>query len=195
MSTPLPPADLHARDPELVVLPSDADLHRFYTATYDPIYFDRSQLGRFNAPDASYGVLYGAQEVAGAFAETFLRTPGNTLIDADFLGRKGYVRLRTMRELRLVKLTGSGLARIGATAEVPHRGLSYDTPQAWSKALAAHPIDADGIAYLARHDDSQLCFAIFDRAGAALSEVERRIDLDMDWFWEIAMRYRVGLAP
>ncbi|MFG1466666.1 RES family NAD+ phosphorylase [Xanthobacter sp. DSM 24535] len=195
MSTPLPPADLHARDPELVVLPADADLHRFYTATYDPIYFDRSQLGRFNAPDASYGVLYGAQEVAGAFAETFLRTPRNTLIDADFLGRKGYVRLRTTRELRLVKLTGSGLARIGATAEVPHRGLPYDTPQAWSKALAAHPIDADGIAYLARHDDSQLCFAIFDRAGAALSEVERRIDLDMDWFWEIAMRYRVGLAP
>ncbi|MFG1465925.1 RES domain-containing protein [Xanthobacter sp. DSM 24535] len=96
--------------------PADADLHRFYTATYDPIYFDRSRLGRFNAPDASYGVLYGAQEVVGAFVETFLRTPGNTLIDADFLGRKGYVRLRTTRELRLVKLTGSGLARIGATA-------------------------------------------------------------------------------
>ncbi|WP_246704683.1 hypothetical protein [Rhizobium sp. P32RR-XVIII] len=53
MTAPLPPADLHTRVPELLVIPADTDLHRFYTAAYEPIYFDRSDLGRFNAPDGS----------------------------------------------------------------------------------------------------------------------------------------------
>lgn len=75
--------------PELVQLPEGESLHRFYTADYHPIFFDRSDLGRFNAPDGSYGMLNAAQEIAGAFAETFLRTPGRTLIDIEFLQRKG----------------------------------------------------------------------------------------------------------
>ena len=76
MSGPLPPADLERRQPELVELPAGELLHRFYTAKWEPIFFDTSTDGRFNAPDASYGVLYVAQEPGGAFAETFLRTPG-----------------------------------------------------------------------------------------------------------------------
>ncbi|OWK23075.1 hypothetical protein AJ87_40610 [Rhizobium yanglingense] len=55
MTPPLPTSDLHSRHPELITLPDGTDLHRFYTAAYDPIYFDRSVLGRFNAPDGSYG--------------------------------------------------------------------------------------------------------------------------------------------
>ncbi|AJD44517.1 RES domain-containing protein (plasmid) [Rhizobium gallicum bv. gallicum R602sp] len=68
-----------------MTLPDGTDLHRFYTAAYDPIYFDRSDLGRFNAPDGSYGVLYVAQEIPGAFAETFLRSPVRSLINPAFL--------------------------------------------------------------------------------------------------------------
>lgn len=160
MTPPLPPGDLHARDPELLVVPAGTDLHRFYTAAYDPIYFDRSDLGRFNALDGSYGVLYAAQDIHGAFAETFLRSPGHSLIDPVFLRRKAYVRLSSARDLRLIRMTGPGLAILGATAEVTHGGLPYNAPQAWSKALAAHPVRADGIAYHGRHDDTQLCFAL-----------------------------------
>ncbi len=58
-------------------------VHRFYSAGYEPIFFDSSRMGRLNAPDGSYGVLYTAREAAGAFAETFLRTPGRRLIDSD----------------------------------------------------------------------------------------------------------------
>lgn len=195
MSGPLPTADLNRRQPELIELAPGADLHRFYTEEFDPIFFDTSEDGRFNAPDGSYGVLYAAREAAGAFAETFLRTPGRTLVDAALLQRKAYVRLIATRTLTLIQLAGPGLARLGATAEVTHSGLPYTVPQAWSAALVKHPIRADGIAYHARHDDSELCYALFDRSQDAVDKVERRIDLDQDWFWQLAARYGIGLAP
>lgn len=177
------------------MLPAGTVVHRFYTAEYEPIFFDPSLLGRLNAPDRSYGVLYVAEKTSGAFAETFLRTPGRTLIDADFLRRKGYARLELHSDLTLIKLAGPGLAILGATAEVVHGGLPYDVPQAWSKALFEHPVGAHGIAYYARHDDEALCYAIFDRARSAVKEVERQTDLDQSWFWKLAQRYKVGMAP
>lgn len=195
MSGPLPPADLSQRLPGLIKVPAGEDLHRFYTAKWGPIFFDTSTAGRFNAPDASYGVLYAARTIAGAFAETFLRTPGRTLIDTDLLQRKAHIRLSTSRDQTLIRFAGPGLARLGATAEVCHSGLPYDVPQAWSKALLEHPVNADGIAYYSRHDDAELCYALFDRAAGAIFEVEREVDLDQDWFWRIAEPYRVGFAP
>lgn len=195
MSAPLPPADLARRAPEILVLPAGTIAHRFYTARFDPVFFDRSNQGRLNAPDGSYGVLYAAREPHGAFAETFLRQPGRTLIDPDLIARKAYVRLRLSRELRLIRLAGPGLAIVGATAEVVHGGLPYDVPQTWSGALFAHPVEADGIAYNARHDDEAVCYALFDRAGDRIEEADRVLDLDQDWFWQVAWRYRVGLAP
>ena len=81
MSAPLPPSDLDSRDPELLQLPAGTIIHRFYTSGYEPIFFDPGLSGRLNAPDGSYGVLYGAKDRSGAFAETFLRTPGRRLID------------------------------------------------------------------------------------------------------------------
>jgi hypothetical protein len=105
------------------------------------------------------------------------------------------VRLQTSVTLRLIALYGRGLARLGATAEVTHGGLPYDVPQTWSAQLHAHPAGADGIAYRARHDDDQVCYALFDRAVDRIEEIERRTDLDADWFYELADRYGVGLAP
>ena len=195
MSAPLPPSDLASRDPGLVTLPAGAVMHRFYTAGNEPIFFDSTLSGRLNAPDGSYGVLYCAEETSGAFAETFLRTPGRRLIDADFLKRKAYVRLQARSKLTLIKLAGPGLAILGATAEVVHGGLPYDDPQAWSKALLGHPVNAHGIAYYARHDDEALCYAIFDRASASITEIGRDTNLDQDWFWQLALKYKVGIAP
>ena len=180
---PLPPLDIAGRAPAVHILKLGAPLHRFYTKPYEPAYFDGSDRGRFNAPDGSYGVFYAAEAVAGAFAETFLRAPGRTVLPPDMLAAKGYVRFKVKRPVRLIRFAGPGLARVGATAEVSHRSQPYDVPQAWSKALHDHPAMADGIAYTARHDDEALCIALFDRASDALTEVERRLDLDQDWFW------------
>jgi hypothetical protein len=195
LSPPLPPADFASRKPEIVSISAGMVMHRFYTSAFEPVYFDKSDLGRFNAPNASYGVLYAAKKMQGAFAETFLRTPGNTLIDGGFLKRKAYVRLSATRELRLVNLTGRGLAAVGATAEVPHSSVPYHAPQAWSWAIFGHRENVDGIAYHARHDDTELCYAIFDRAATAVGETEREVDLDADWFWRVAEEYGSGLAP
>jgi hypothetical protein len=195
VTAPLPPPDLASRDPVLITLEAGEILHRFFTAAYDPIHFDRSRDGRLNAPDGLYGVLYTAKDARGAFAETFLREPGHTLIPSDLLARKAYVRLRVTRPFVLIKLGGAGLARLGATAEVVHGGLPYDVPQAWSAALRNHPIRADGIAYYARHDDEALCYAIYDHAASAVVEEHREPQLDRDWFWDLAEPYGVGLAP
>jgi hypothetical protein len=192
---PSPPADLPTRVPHLVHLAENDVLHRFFSAGFDPIFFDRGPDGRLNAPDGGYGVLYAAQTEAGAFAETFLRSPGRRLIPADLLAVKAYVRLRVLRPLTLIKFSGPGLGRLGATAEVVHAGRPYDTPQAWSKALKAHPIGADGIAYTARHDDEAVCYALFEADPAPVAEIGRTTDLDQDWFWRIAEPYGVGLAP
>jgi hypothetical protein len=157
----------------------------------------RPRKNRGIPPPATFDIdtLPGSSKTSGAFAETFLRTPGRTLIDADLLRRKAYARLGLHSDLTLIKLAGPGLAILGATAEVVHGGLPYDLPQAWSKALFEHPVGAHGIAYYARHDDEALCYAIFDRARSAVKEVERQTDLDQSWFWKLAQRYKVGMAP
>jgi hypothetical protein len=189
----LPPADLANRKPDLLRLRRGTLVHRFFEQRYDTLFFDRSAAGRFNAPDGSYGVLYVARTASGAFAETFLRQPGRTVLPADLLARKAYVCLRLERPLKLVRLTGPGLALLGATAEVPHAGLPYSAPQAWSKALKDHPARVDGIAYTARHNDQELCYALFE--GALLTEARRVTELDDDWFWRLADSYGVGLLP
>lgn len=195
MSGPLPPADLNRRKPRILELPSGTGFHRFYRLIYEPIYFDPSRLGRFNAPDGTYGVLYSAKTIEGAFAETFLRDAGRMLLAVDFVEERGHVTVHSARPLRFIELGGKGLAPLGATAEILHSGLPYDVPQAWSRALHDHPIGADGIAYRGRHDDHELCCAIFSRAAGSISETVRRVILNADWFWELAEKYEVGLAP
>jgi hypothetical protein len=127
LTAPAPAPDLASREPEFVV-DAGALVERFHDGKFDPIHFDRGRLGRLNAPDGRYGVLYVAANLRGAFAETFLRTPGRTLLPLDLIGRKARTRLRVTRALKLLKLGGFGLARVGATAEVTHAGLPYNVP-------------------------------------------------------------------
>ncbi len=62
-------------------------------------------------------------------------------------------------------------------------------------ALRNHPSRPDGIAYMARHDDGAMCYALFDNAPVSVVEQSRDTDIDTDWFWQLANRYGVGLAP
>jgi hypothetical protein len=179
----------------LRILPSTTILYRFFDRAYEPVYFDRTLNGRLNAPDGAYGVLYTALSVNGAFAETFLRTPGMRQIDPRLLARKAYVRLELLRGLSLIELAGPGLAALGATAEITHCGLPYTAPQAWSAALHAHPISPSGIAYHSRHDDREECAALFEDRNIVLREVDRTSDLDADWFWQLAEQYGRASPP
>jgi RES domain len=167
--------------------------HRFYSRGHDPIFFDHSRGGRLNSPDGSYGVLYAAEQTNGAFAETFLRSPGSRLLPEDLIQKKALVVLQPTRAVQLVELHGPGLSVLGATAEVTASPPPYELPQAWSAALHNHSGMFDGIAYRARHDNGEICYAFFDRTRTAIAEVERRDNLDADWFYSLLDYYSVGI--
>jgi hypothetical protein len=191
---PYPPPDVNGRRPQVATI-ENTTFYRFYSRGEEPIYFDQSMNGRLNSPDASFRVLYAAEQREGAFAETFLRSPGRTLLPRDLISKKGLVRLRSIRALRLASLYGPGLAVLGATAEVTASAPPYDLSQTWAVALHNHPGMFDGIAYRARHDDNEICYAFFDRSASGIAEVDRDETLDADWFYHLLNHYSVGLAP
>ena len=87
---------------------------------------------------------------------------------------ESYVRLRAMADPKLIKLAGPGLASVGATANVTHASLPYDVPQAWFKALSAHPVEALGIAFPARHDDEARRSGLFEPSDGTRTEKDHR---------------------
>lgn len=192
---PRPPPDLNQRRLPVHVLPTETQLYRFHDKRFDPFFFDRASGGRFNAGDGTFGVMYVAIERRGAFAETFLRNVGSTAISGSFVDSKACAVLNLHRPFRAVRFRGYGLAPIGATATLCS-SPSYETPQEWSRALHAHPDRVDGILYASRHDDEQLCVAVFDRAINAFSTSVRAENLrDQAWFYELMDLYQVGLLP
>ena len=86
--------------------------------------------------------------------------------------------------MRLVDLTGSGLATIGADNRLASG--DYRVAQRWSRALHEHPAEPDGLCYRSRLDPSRASAVLFERAAAVL-EVEPQGSL-----W--APRHRVLLA-
>ena len=116
---------------------------------------------RFDAPAAEYRIIYCAQNVTGAFMETILRD-GRTLLRRSFIEARANTLLRVGRELRLAKLYGDGLAWHGVNADVTTGGV-YDEPRLLARDLFLTFPDCDGVAYLARHDNAEICYALFDR--------------------------------
>lgn len=157
---PLPPSDL--ADRQLPVVETAGPWLRIHLTAYGPLFFGRTLESRFDDPDQEFGVLYAAETLDGAFIETFGRSPGHNSVRQRQLARRSLARIEVRRRLRLVDLTGPGLARIGATAALfagPH-----GPAQAWSRALWSHPAAGDGLLNRARHDPSCHTVAIFDRA-------------------------------
>jgi hypothetical protein len=141
--------------------------YRIHRVAHGPIFFGRSGDNRFDAPADEFGVLYVAKDERGAFIETFGHTTGVRLVEQRELAARGLARIEPKRPLRLVNLTGGGLARLGADARLTV-GESYEVAHQWALAIHAHPQKPDGIVYNARHDPSRLCAAIFERARADL---------------------------
>jgi len=195
VSVPAPPSDIADRKPLIHRVGANALLSRFFGKTNGPIYFDRSDQGRLNAPDGGYGVLYAAETREGSFAESFLRRIGNVSIARDFVEKRAHVSLRVIDDMKLVKFFGNGLARLGATAEVIHSSPPYVIPHRWSSALHAHKDAFDGIAYSSRHNDDEICVALFDRSSGKIHEAVRETDLDQDWFYALANHHGVAIAP
>jgi hypothetical protein len=82
------------------------------------LYFGQASTYRFDDPLGRFGVLYAAEELAGAFIETFGRAVGVHLIALADLRARHVAHISATRPLRLVDLRGRHLARLGATGEL-----------------------------------------------------------------------------
>jgi hypothetical protein len=161
---PAPPANLAER--ELPIAEEAEALGpwvRMHDARHDPVFFGRTGRNRFDDPEGEYGVLYAAEDAFGAFLETFGRRPGRNVVSREKLAARPLAGIEADRPLRLVDLTGPGLARIGATGSISTD--AREKAQAWSRALYGHPSAPEGIRYRLRHDPSRIGVAIFERAG------------------------------
>lgn len=163
----LPPQDL--ADRELPVVEGRGPWMRMHRAQYDPVFFGTSGEGRFDDPEGEYGVLYTAEDAFGAFIESFGRAPGRNIVSWQSLRDRPLSHIgvaETEASLRLVDLTGAGLAQIGATADLTS-GF-YRAAQRWSRALHEHPNEPDGLLYRLKHDPSRTGVAIFERSKGIL---------------------------
>jgi len=161
---PLLPSDFSVR--ALPLVDASGPWVRLFQRGHDPLYFGRTRRNRFDDPTQGYGVLYAADTFDGAFIEIFGRSPGANTVDGGQLATRDMARIETLRALRLVDLTGPGLARIGATSALfagPHAASRQ-----WSRAMWSHAGTPDGLLYLSRHDPASFCVAIFDRAADAI---------------------------
>jgi RES domain len=149
---------------------------------------------RFDDPEGQFGVCYFGTNPAVCFAETFLRNPPVRILALDDLADRSISTVELRRALRLVSIYGSGLARLGVTTELAS-GSNYAASQQWSRALQEHKDNPDGILYRARHDDSALCVALYDRAQDALAEVESHsLTEDPQYLARLLKKYSVGLT-
>lgn len=189
----LPPTDFAKR--ALPVEQVNTVWQRIHAADYDPVYFNATTAGRWNAPDGSFGVLYLAVTLAGAFVETFCHATGPDLsISRSYVKTRTWATLGFARPLRLVDLSGSGLLKLGADGRLCTG--SWTASRAWASAIAHHPDIVDGILYRARHDLSLLSAAVFDRPDLQHPKVIARRQFDPDhWdnFVDLLDHYEIGL--
>lgn len=157
---PEPTADLQAR--ELPVIQVEASWFRIHKTRHSALYYGRFGKNRFDAPAQEYGVMYVALDPHGAFIETFGSQTGIRVVSTDELSIRSISDLTCKRPLKLVDITGPGVVHFGADGRLATG--DHRLAQRWARALWSHPVQVDGIYYPARHDLSQHCAAIFDRA-------------------------------
>lgn len=129
-----------------------------------------------------------------AFAETLLRDLSLREVSEAELAIRSLARIQVVSPLRLAAMHGKNMRAHGADASVVHG--PYPNTWEWSRALHRHPSSPDGIHYRARHDDSGLSIALFERASAKVAKVESTELLDPSLGQTLAGwldRYDLGL--
>jgi hypothetical protein len=162
---PEPPADLDQRS--LPILSTRADWFRIHQSRYAALFFGRTRRYRFDAPAGEFAVLYAGSDEQCAFVETFGHSLDIRVVTMDELRQRDLSQLTVNRPLRVVDLTSSGLARLGADNRLCTG--DYRLAQRWALALWRHPDQPDGLMYRSRLDPARQCVALFDRAQDAIT--------------------------
>lgn len=166
-TAPPPPAWLGSRSLPLDLLPAGTGLHRIHRAALGPVFFGPGPgvppTYRFDSASSRFGVLYVGLSRAGAVAGTLLRNPQRLMVAASDITGRAATELACRRELRVVKLYGSGLQAVGTDNSISTG--PYGPCGLWADVLWDHPDRPDGIAYQSRHDSDEICLALFERPG------------------------------
>lgn len=161
-SHPEPPEDFAKRDLSLSIV--SGPFFRIHQLQHEALYFGKSGKGRFDGSEQLQAICYVAESEQGAFIESFGRHLGQMLLDFSFLAKRGIslVTLKSSQKpLKIASLVGNALPKMGADARLTTG--SYRVARLWANAIAAHPLNVDGISYLSRHDNTCLCVALFER--------------------------------
>ncbi len=100
------------------------------------------------------------------------------------------------RHLRLVDLSAGGVIAIGATGELCALAdiSRLSLVQRWALRLYRHHDCPDGIYYRARHDQSRISIALFDRArGVLTANCATNLLTDPANLASILNHYKVGV--
>lgn len=126
----------------------------------------RPAQNRFDAPAGEYGVLYAARRLEGAFVETLLRRSSGRIVRRDFIEQRQWTPLRLVRPVILAKIMDEGLLFHGVDASV-----SASDDYGPSRTLALNLFNdfpaVEGLAYRSRHNNGEICYALFDRVPPA----------------------------
>lgn len=180
-----------------LMIPPGTPWWRVHSAAHGPVWFGPAPgsgpRNRFDAPAGEYRVCYLGDSPEVAVAETIIRQPHTRLVSRTVLETSIASRFPVSRELKLVRLHGPGLLRLGIGAEVAH-GYPYDRCQQLALELWQHDDVVDGIEYRSRWDNDRFCFALFDRAADALVAPDHTLSLaDPRRTSPILHRYRIGI--
>ncbi len=148
-----------------VPISAGAPLLRIHETTRSPVWFGPAPgtlpRYRFDAPTGEFRTLYCARNLTGAFAETMFRR-ATRVLSRSFVEARAWSIIAPNRILRVAKLYDEGLVRHGVTADIC-AGDDYAESRRFARDLFTKFPDVDGIAYRARHNNGQICYALFDR--------------------------------
>lgn len=177
MSLPLPPKQ-QANGLRLQTIAAGSPwfrIHRCRHAT--ALHWGRHDQGRWNAADGAFGVLYLANNLETAFAETY----GHQVMDSQlpasmkFLTRQELeerciTRLTASRDLQVLDLRGPALARHNLDARLLTSREQLPVCQAWSRWWHDAAEEPDGLLYPSRLIPRGTNLALYERCMNAWQE-------------------------
>jgi len=195
---PVPPPDVASRTLPVTPVPAESYLARIHWTANAPLFFGpgpgKRPSGRFDALKHEYGTCYFGLSVAVAFAEAMSRSVPPREVSRAGCAARSLVVVQAVRPIMAVQLHGPGLRRLGATGAVS--AGAYSRSRMWALALWEHPDQPDGILYRSKHDNDELCLALFDRARDAIQVVHGEPLLtDERRLAALLRRYDVALGP
>ena len=115
--------------------------------------------------------MYAAAAIDGAFAETILHGRiQSQIVSRAFVELRAWTELTLQRPLALMKLYDDGLFWHRTDAGISAAD-DYGAPRQLAVDAFQQCPDLDGLTYRSRHNNGELCYALFDRVATAdLSE-------------------------